>query len=84
MPPCSNTDERGRCEETSNEDPGGGGDLDGTDRGVLASLGDVLHSLEGEHERLMPLLSSIATETRARKEDPERKKEECETVISAR
>jgi hypothetical protein len=34
-PPCSNTDEQGRCEEISDGDSGGDGDLDGADGGVL-------------------------------------------------
>jgi hypothetical protein len=42
-----------------NGDPDRGGDPDGTGGGVLVSLGDGLPSLEGEHECLMPLLSSI-------------------------
>jgi hypothetical protein len=53
-----NTGEQGRCEEIS-EDPGGGGDLDGADGGVLASLGEELPSAKGERECLVPLLSSI-------------------------
>jgi hypothetical protein len=58
-PPCSNTGEQGRHEEISDGDPAGGRDLDGTGRGVLASLDEGLPSAEGERERLMPLLSSI-------------------------
>jgi hypothetical protein len=46
--PCSNTGERGRCEETSDRDLSDGGDPDGTNGGVLVSLGDGLPSLEGE------------------------------------
>jgi hypothetical protein len=38
-PPCSNTGEQGRREVISDGDPISGGDLDGTGRGVLASLG---------------------------------------------
>jgi hypothetical protein len=45
VPPCSNTDEQGRREEISDGDPGGGGDPDGVDRGVLVSLGDRFPSL---------------------------------------
>jgi hypothetical protein len=55
-PPCSNT---GEHEEISNGDTSGGGDPDGTDKGVLVSVGDGLPSLEGERERLVPLLSFI-------------------------
>jgi hypothetical protein len=40
-------------------DPGGDGDPDGADGGFLMSLGDGIPSLEGERERLVPLLSSI-------------------------
>jgi hypothetical protein len=58
-PPYSNTGEKGRHEEISDGDPDGGGDPDDADGGVLVSLGDGLPSLEGEHERLVPLLSSI-------------------------
>jgi hypothetical protein len=43
----------------SDGDPGDDGDPDGTDVGVLASLGEGLPSVEGERERLVPLLSSI-------------------------
>jgi hypothetical protein len=58
-PPCSNTREKGRHEEISDGDPDGGGDPDGTSRGVLVSLCEGLTSSEGEHSRLVPLLSSI-------------------------
>jgi hypothetical protein len=58
-PPCSNTDEQGWREEISDGDPGGSGDPDGTGRGVLASLGEGLPSVEGERERLVSFLSSI-------------------------
>jgi hypothetical protein len=69
-PPCSNTGERGRCEEISDGDPGGGGDPNETGGGVLASLGDRHPSAEGEHERLVPLLSSIVSNSRAREGNP--------------
>jgi hypothetical protein len=68
-PPCSNTDERERHEETFEGDPGGGGDPDGTDGDVLVSLGEGLPSMEGEHSRLMPLLSSIVGKQRARERE---------------
>jgi hypothetical protein len=58
--PCSNTGEQGRHDDTSNGDPGGGGDLDGTSGGVLTSPGRGLPSVEGERYRLMHLLSSIS------------------------
>jgi hypothetical protein len=61
LPPCSNTGEQGRCEEISDGDPDDDGDPDGANGGVLVSLGDGLPSLEGEHERLVPLLSSIVS-----------------------
>jgi hypothetical protein len=54
-----NTGKQGRRKEISDGDPAGGRDPDGTGRGVLASLHEGLPSVEGEHERLMPLLSSI-------------------------
>jgi hypothetical protein len=57
--PCSNTGEEGQREEISDGDPGGDGDSDDAGEGVLVSLGDELPSLEGEHKRLVPLLSSI-------------------------
>jgi hypothetical protein len=57
--PCLNTGKQGRREEISDGDPGGGRDLDGAGRGVLASLGEGLSSAEGERECLVPLLSSI-------------------------
>jgi hypothetical protein len=50
----------GQSEVISDGDPGGGGDLDGADGGVLMSLGEGLPSTEGEHSHLRPLLSSIA------------------------
>jgi hypothetical protein len=46
-------------DETSDRDPGGGGDPDGASGGVLASSGRGLPSAEGECSRLRPLLSSI-------------------------
>jgi hypothetical protein len=57
--PCSNTGEQGRCDETTDGDPGGSGDPDGVGGGVSMSSGKGLPSAEGEHLRLMPLLSSI-------------------------
>jgi hypothetical protein len=45
--------------EISDGDLGGSGDPDGTGGGVLASLGEGLPSVEGERERLVPLLTSI-------------------------
>jgi hypothetical protein len=57
--PCSNTNELGRRDETTDRDPGGGGEPDGTGGGVSASSSKGLPSMEGEHSRLMPLLSSI-------------------------
>jgi hypothetical protein len=39
-PPYSKTGEQGQREKISDGDPGGGGDPDGTDGGVLASLGE--------------------------------------------
>jgi hypothetical protein len=58
--PCSNTGEQGWRDETSEGYPGGGGDLDGTGSGVLASSGKRFPSVEGEHSYLIPLLSSIS------------------------
>jgi hypothetical protein len=57
--PCSNTGEQGRRNETSNGDPGGGEDPNGTSGLVLTSLGRGLLFAEGERSCLMPLLSSI-------------------------
>jgi hypothetical protein len=54
-----NTDEQGRREEILDENLSGSGDPDGIGRGVLTSLGEGLSSIEGECERLVPLLSSI-------------------------
>jgi hypothetical protein len=68
-PPCSNTGEQGRREETSEGDPGGG-DPDGTGGGVLASLGRGLPPTEGERSRLMPLLSSIVGKQGVRERNP--------------
>jgi hypothetical protein len=82
-PPCSNNGERGLCEETSEGDPGGGGELEDTGGGVLVSLGVGLPSTKGEHSRLMPLLSSIVGKWRVRKRNPkqeEDKEKECEMV----
>jgi hypothetical protein len=82
-PPCSNTGEQGRCEEISDEDPGGGGgDPDGADDGVLESLGEGLPSAKGECGRIVPLLSSIARELRTGERNPKQKKEEFEMGIS--
>jgi hypothetical protein len=58
-PPCSNTSEQGRRDKISDRDLDGGGDPDGTDGGVLTSLGEGLLSMEGERSCLMHLLSSI-------------------------
>jgi hypothetical protein len=69
-PPCSNTSERGRHEEISDGDPDGGGDPNGAGGRVLASLGEGLPSAEGEHGRLVHLLSSIASKSRAGERNP--------------
>jgi hypothetical protein len=45
--PCSSTGEWGRLEDTSDGDPGVGGDPDGADGGVLALLGVGLSFTEG-------------------------------------
>jgi hypothetical protein len=58
-PHCLNTGEQGQHEEISDGDPGDGGDSNGADEGVLASLGEGLPSAEAEHECLVSLLSSI-------------------------
>jgi hypothetical protein len=57
--PCSNTSEQGRHDETTDGDPGRSGDLNGTAGGVSASSAKGLPPAEGEHSRLVPLLSSI-------------------------
>jgi hypothetical protein len=54
-----NTSEQGRRDETTEGDPGGGGDPDGASGGVSASSGKGLPLAEGEGSRLVPLLSSI-------------------------
>jgi hypothetical protein len=54
----------------SNGDPGRGGDPDGADGGVLASLGEGLPSAEGERGCLVPLLSSIDSKPRVGKRNP--------------
>jgi hypothetical protein len=80
--PCSNTDERGQREVISDGDPSGGGDPDGIGGGVLVSLGEGLLSVEGEHGRLVPFLSSIASELRVGERNAKREKEECKMIIS--
>jgi hypothetical protein len=51
--PYSNTGEQGRCDEITDGDPGGGGDPDDADGGVLTSSGKGLPSVEGERSRLI-------------------------------
>jgi hypothetical protein len=58
-PPCSNTEERRRRDETSDGDPDGGGDPDGTGIRVFASSGRGLPFAEGERSCLTPFLCSI-------------------------
>jgi hypothetical protein len=70
--------------ETFDGDPGGGGDSDGADGGVEALLGNEESSLEGEWERLVPLLSSIMVKRRRREEKPKRKVKQFEMAINAR
>jgi hypothetical protein len=70
-PPCSNTYEQGRHEEITNEDPGGGKDPDGASGSVEPPLDDEEPYLEGERERLVPLLSSIVAKRR-REENPKK------------
>jgi hypothetical protein len=53
-PSCSKTSEQGQQEEIFDGDPGGGGDPDGVDGGVLVSLGKGFPSGEGERSCLMP------------------------------
>jgi hypothetical protein len=72
-PPCSNTGEQGWREKTSDGDPGGGGDLDSANGGIELPLGEEEPSLEGERERLVPLLSSIMAKRRGREENPRQK-----------
>jgi hypothetical protein len=57
--PYSNTDEQRWCDETSDGDPGGGGDPDDTGGGVCATSGKGVPSAEGERSCLMSFLSSI-------------------------
>jgi hypothetical protein len=74
-PPYSNTGEQGRREEISDGDPNGNEDPDGTDSGVEPPLGDEEPSLEGERERLVPILSSIVVKRRRREENPKQESE---------
>jgi hypothetical protein len=69
-PPCSNTNEQGRHEEISDRDPGGSEDPDDADGGVEPLLSDEEPSLEGERERLVPLLSSIVAKRRRGEKNP--------------
>jgi hypothetical protein len=75
-PPCSNTGERGRHEEISDGDPGGGGgDPDSTDGGVEPPLGEEEPSLDGERECLVPLLTSNVAKRRKREENHKQRQE---------
>jgi hypothetical protein len=65
-PPCSTIREQWQCEEISGEDYSGGREPDGADGGVEALLNGEEPSLEGERERLVPLLSSIFSKWRER------------------
>jgi hypothetical protein len=58
--PCLNTSEQGQCDEATDGDPGGDGDLDGTGDGVSALPGKGLPPTEGKRSCLVPLLSSIS------------------------
>jgi hypothetical protein len=78
-PPCSNIGEQWRREETSDGDPGGGGNPEGAGNGVETLLDNGLPSIEGERGRpfiegecgrLVPLLSSIVLKQRKRKVKP--------------
>jgi hypothetical protein len=69
--PCSNIVEQGQREKISDGDPSGGGDPDSAGGGVKPPLGDEEPSLEGERDRLVPLLSSIVAKRR-REENPNR------------
>jgi hypothetical protein len=71
--PCSNTSEQGRHEEISDGDPGGGGHLDSVGGGVESPLGEEEPFLEGERERLVPLLYSIMAKRRGREENPKQR-----------
>jgi hypothetical protein len=71
-PPCSRTSWQGWREETSEWDPGGGGDPDVTGSGVETLLGGEEPSLKGEQEHLLSLLSSIVAKRR-REKNPKRK-----------
>jgi hypothetical protein len=75
-PPCSNTGEQGRCEETSEGDPSGGGDPNDTGGEVLVSLDGGLPSTEGESSHLRPFLSSIIGKQRARERNPKQEVDE--------
>jgi hypothetical protein len=58
-PPCSYSVVGGLSKETSSGDTSGGRDPDGEGDGVEASLNEDKEPLMDEHERLVPLLSSI-------------------------
>jgi hypothetical protein len=82
-PPYSDTGEWGQHKETSDGDVSG--DPKGTGGGVLALPSDGLLSFEGERACLVPLLSSIDCERRARKVNPtQERKKNCEMVNNAR
>jgi hypothetical protein len=69
-PPCLNTGEQGWREKIFVGHPGGDGDPDSVDGGVETPLHEEEPSLEGERERLVPLLSPIVTKRRRREENP--------------
>jgi hypothetical protein len=76
--PCSNTDEQGRRNETSDGDPGGGGDLDGAGSGVLASSGRAF-----TFGASLVLHRWLANDKKG-KNPKASKREECEMIISIR
>jgi hypothetical protein len=83
-PPYSNTSERGQREVISNRDPGGHGDQDDADDGVLASLGE---GLPQQRESVGVYFLSCPPLLRSREQERERnpkqdKEKECEMVPS--
>jgi hypothetical protein len=73
--PYSSTGNQGWREEIFDGDPSGGGDPEISDGGIEPPLGEEESSLEGERERLVPLLSSIVAKRRERERKPKQSQE---------
>jgi hypothetical protein len=72
-PSCSYIGDGGLQEETFGGDTDGDRDPDGESRGIDALLGEDEEPLVVEHERLVPLLSSIVNKWRRKKKTLEKK-----------